>query len=270
MQAFLWQASKWIVLPEEAALSPPPHPSSRLFLSGSSLCQHKLPCLCLTNWIEDPSAARVLFPRLSYLNEIVPQAAGRSNGCFCFLLPSSGLTTTFPRTWLPWLQWAPCPRWHPALHKEAPSCRELTFSTSLKHCSPFRGGEQFTAAQPAKKGYSSGEHFRTRGTKRKNRLKFLHGKAQVQENMRLTEYLTDTRGTGDLQPLSLNELFHSILVYGKNWEDRNDLLPLISESLPATERIQMFSACWSCAPQSSPCRGSGALGFGEGGQWAHI
>lgn len=43
--------------------------------------------------------------------------------------------------------------------------------------------------------------------------------------------------------LSLNELFHSILVYGKNWEDRNDLLPLISESLPATERIQMFSAC---------------------------
>lgn len=85
----------------------------------------------------------------------------------------------FPKPWghcnlptspipLPALWWAQYPRWHRGwgLQEEVKSHCELKFSTWLKHCSPFCGGEQFPAAQQLRRKIPLAQHFRTRLNKR--------------------------------------------------------------------------------------------------------
>lgn len=109
------------------------------------------------------------------------------------------------------------------------------------------------------------KHFRTRWTKGKNCLKFIYGKAQVWENMWLTEYITDTRSTADLQLLTKWIVsFYSFVwekLGGQKWPSSSYLwvTPCHREDSDVLRLLKQ-------TPQSCPCKGLGALGFGGEGK----
>lgn len=115
------------------------------------------------------------------------------------------------------------------------SHHDLKISTSLKHCSSFCGGEQFTPAEQHQEENSTGKAFQDK-TEQKARIPEVW-KWESSRTGKHVSYLPDTDAQG-CSSFSFKCLVFFLRVgrTGRySWEANSDLPPLISESLHARE-----------------------------------
>lgn len=213
---------------ERGSTHPPPCLSS-----CSSLCQHKL--LCLTNWIQELINWKCVFSltEVFFSTTSSPKwLGGALNALFFFLPPSPTplISVELAPTLMQGLNST-----EQLEEKKTKSHHDLKISTSLKHCYPFCGGEQFSSAEEYQEENSTGKAFQDK-TEQKARTPEVW-KWESSRTGKHVSHLPDTDVQGS-SSFSCKCLAFPLCVgrTGRySWEDKSDLPPLISESFPSRE-----------------------------------